>query len=48
MSTVDDQADGLVVSVKGAPEEVMARVTRIGNGTGEAPVTSADRAHVAG
>ena len=46
MSTVDEASGGLVVSVKGAPETVMARVTRISNGADEAPVTSADRALV--
>ena len=46
MSTVDEASGGLVVSVKGAPETVMARVTRIRNGADEAPVTSADRALV--
>ena len=46
MSTVDEASGGLVVSVKGAPETVMARVTRIRNGADEVPVTSADRALV--
>jgi calcium-translocating P-type ATPase len=46
MSTVDEASGCLVVSVKGAPETVMARVTRIRNGVDEAPVTSADRALV--
>ncbi|MGZ4434161.1 MAG: cation-translocating P-type ATPase [Trebonia sp.] len=46
MSTVDEASGGLVVSVKGAPETVMARVTWIRNGADEAPVTSADRALV--
>src|SRR6185312_1313414 len=48
MSTVDERDGRLVVSVKGAPEEVMARVTRIRAGSGEPPVTDADRARVAG
>jgi calcium-translocating P-type ATPase len=46
MSTVDEASGGLVVSVKGAPETVMARVTWIRNGADEALVTSADRALV--
>jgi calcium-translocating P-type ATPase len=41
MSTVDEASGGLVVSVKGAPETVMARVTWIRNGADEALVTSA-------
>ena len=48
MSTVDERDGCLVISVKGAPEEVMARVTRLWRGTGEQPATGADRARVAG
>ena len=48
MSTVDERDGCLVISVKGAPEEVMARVTRLWRGPGEQPATGADRARVAG
>ena len=44
MSTVDQQDGGLVVNTKGAPEEVLARATRIRRGAGEPPITAADRA----
>ncbi len=37
-----------MVSVKGAPEEVMARVNRMRVGAQEPPVTDADRVRVAG
>jgi calcium-translocating P-type ATPase len=47
MSTVDELNDGRVISVKGAPEEVMARVTRIWHAAGEQPASDADRAQVA-
>ena len=48
MSTVDDREGRLVISVKGAPEAVMARVTRMRVGTREPPVTDGYRGHVAG
>ena len=48
MSTVDERGGRLVVSVKGAPEEVMARVTRVRVGSGDLSVTDADRARVSG
>ncbi|MGH3188469.1 MAG: cation-translocating P-type ATPase [Streptosporangiaceae bacterium] len=47
MSTVDEQDGGLVVHTKGAPEEVMARVTRIRRGADEPAITRADRDAVA-
>jgi calcium-translocating P-type ATPase len=47
MSTVDELDGRLVISVKGAPEEVMTRVTRIWRASGEQPVADADRARVA-
>jgi calcium-translocating P-type ATPase len=47
MSTVDKRGGCLVISVKGAPEEVMARVTRLWRAAGEEPATVADRARVA-
>jgi magnesium-transporting ATPase (P-type) len=43
MSTVDAAGDGLVIHVKGAPEEVLARATRIRDASGERPLTPADR-----
>jgi calcium-translocating P-type ATPase len=43
MTTVDQWDGGLAVSTKGAPEEVLARVTRIRRGPGEPPITAADR-----
>jgi calcium-translocating P-type ATPase len=46
MTTVDEQDGGLVISTKGAPEEVLARVNRIRRGTLEPPMTAADRATV--
>ena len=46
MSTIDEQDDSLVVNTKGAPEEVLARVSRIRRGADEAPITTADRAAV--
>ena len=48
MSVVDQRGGRLVVSVKGAPEEVMARVTRILVDGAEPPVTDGYRARVAG
>ncbi len=47
MSTVDEQDGGLVVHVKGATEEVMARVTRIRRGADEPAITQSDRDAVA-
>ncbi|HEX5293580.1 MAG TPA: cation-transporting P-type ATPase [Streptosporangiaceae bacterium] len=46
MSTVDAAGDGVVIHVKGAPEEVLARVTRIRDASGERALTPADRAAV--
>jgi len=46
MTTVDEQDGVPVISVKGAPEEVMKRVTRIMGPTGERPATDADRGRV--
>ena len=43
MTTVDQQDGGLVASTKGAPEEVLARATRIRRGVDEPPITAADR-----
>jgi len=48
MTTVDELDGVPVISVKGAPEAVMAHVSRIMGATGEQPVTDADRARVAG
>ena len=36
MTTVNEQDGSLVVNTKGAPEEVLARVTRIHRGGGDA------------
>jgi calcium-translocating P-type ATPase len=44
MTTVDRTDYGLVINTKGAPEEVLARVTRIRRGADEPPITSAGRA----
>ena len=44
MTTVDQQDGGLVAHTKGAPEEVLARASRIRRGPGEQPITPADRA----
>jgi magnesium-transporting ATPase (P-type) len=43
MTTVDDQDGRLVVNTKGAPEEVLARVTRIRRGDRDVAITAADR-----
>jgi len=43
MTTVDDEDGRLVVNTKGAPEEVLARVTRIRRGGRDVPITTADR-----
>ena len=43
MTTVDDQDGRLVVNTKGAPEEVLARVTRIHRGGRDVAITDADR-----
>jgi calcium-translocating P-type ATPase len=43
MTTVDEQDGVLVVNTKGAPEEVLARVTRIHRDQAEQPLTAADR-----
>jgi magnesium-transporting ATPase (P-type) len=47
MTTVDQQEGSLVAHTKGAPEEVLARVTRIRRGPDEALITAADRAAAA-
>jgi calcium-translocating P-type ATPase len=47
MTTIDELDGCLVISVKGAPEEIMARATTIWRAAGERPVTDADRARVA-
>ena len=46
MTTVDERDGGLVVNTKGAPEEVLARATRIRRSEGEPPITAADRDEV--
>jgi calcium-translocating P-type ATPase len=47
MSSVDERADGsLTVHAKGAPEEVLARCTRIGGPTNHVPLTRARRQEV--
>jgi len=46
MSTVDASGGELVVHVKGAPEEVLARTTRILGSGGERPISARDRASV--
>ena len=49
MTTVDEQDGSLVVNTKGAPEEVLARATRIHRGQHDLAITAADRdeaAHV--
>jgi calcium-translocating P-type ATPase len=46
MTTVDEQDGALVVNTKGAPEEVLARATRIHRSPGEPPITAADRDQV--
>jgi calcium-translocating P-type ATPase len=47
MSTLDADDDGLCLNTKGAPEEVLARATRIMNAAGETePLDSAARARV--
>jgi calcium-translocating P-type ATPase len=46
MTTVDEQDGRLVVNTKGAPEEVLARATRIHRDQSEPPITAADRATV--
>ena len=47
MSTVDEREDGaLTVHAKGAPEEVLARTTRIGGRDNWRPLTEADRREV--
>ncbi len=46
MTTVDEQDGGLVINTKGAPEAVLARVSRIRRGTQEPLMTAADRATV--
>jgi calcium-translocating P-type ATPase len=47
MTTVDEQDGGLVANTKGAPEEVLARASRIRRGRDEEPITAADRAAAA-
>jgi calcium-translocating P-type ATPase len=44
MTTIDTHDGGLVINTKGAPEEVLARATRIRRGADEPPITSSDRA----
>jgi len=49
MTTVDEQGGSLVVNTKGAPEEVLARVTQIHRGQHDLAITATDRdeaAHV--
>ncbi len=47
MSTVDERTDGaLTVHAKGAPEEVLARATRIGGRDNHRPITEEDRQNV--
>jgi magnesium-transporting ATPase (P-type) len=46
MSTVDDHDGALDVSTKGAPEEVLARCTRIHDARGGRPIIGADRGQV--
>jgi calcium-translocating P-type ATPase len=47
MSTVDARADGgITVHAKGAPEEVLARATRIGGRENHVPLTDGDRERV--
>jgi calcium-translocating P-type ATPase len=43
MTTVDERDGRLAVNTKGAPEEILARVTRIHRGQAEQPLTAADR-----
>ena len=47
MTSIDTQDGGLVINTKGAPEEVLARATRIRRDANEPPITSADRAAAA-
>jgi len=47
MTTVDEQDGGLVANTKGAPEEVLARASRIRRGPDEEPITDEDRAAAA-
>jgi calcium-translocating P-type ATPase len=47
MTTIDENDGRLVVNTKGAPEEVLARVTRIQRGGRDVAVTAADRAEAA-
>ena len=46
MTTVDQEEHGLAVNTKGAPEEVLARATRIRRGMAELAFTAGDRAAV--
>jgi phosphoserine phosphatase len=46
MTTIDACDGGLVINTKGAPEEVLARTTRIQRGGEEEPLTAADRGRV--
>jgi len=46
MTTVDSCDGGLVIDTKGAPEEVLARATRIQLGGAEQPLTAAERGRV--
>ena len=48
MTTVDELDGVPVISVKGAPEAVIAHVSRIMGRTGEQPATDADRSRVTG
>ena len=47
MTSIDTQDGGRVINTKGAPEEVLARATRIRRDANEPPITSADRAAAA-
>ena len=46
MSTADEHGGALDISAKGAPEELLARCTRIHDAQGGRPVTDADRSQV--
>ncbi len=46
MTTIDERDGSLVVNTKGAPEEVLARATRIYRDSGESPISAADRDEV--
>jgi calcium-translocating P-type ATPase len=46
MSTVDVDSDGIVLHTKGAPEEVVARCTRVVSGSSDRPLTEDDAARI--